>query len=112
MKRKTDTNDYSGAFLEKLVQAITPEEQARTDARMKLAARIYKGLQAKQWTQTQLAEALHKQVSVVSKWLSGTHNFTIDTLTDIERVLHIKLLYTDQEEDDNVFNTGSKPVYR
>lgn len=85
-------HDYTSPLLESLVSKITPEEQARTDARMKLAARIYKALKEKEWTQVQLAHALNKQVSVISKWLSGTHNFTIDTLTDIEGVLPVHLL--------------------
>lgn len=85
-------NDYSSPLLEHLVKKITPEEQARTGTRMKLSAKIYSALKEKEWTQTQLANALNKQVSVISKWLSGTHNFTIDTLTDIEGILRIRLL--------------------
>lgn len=85
-------HDYSSPLLESLVNKITPEEQARTDARMKLAAKIYKALKEKEWTQTQLAQALNKQVSVISKWLSGTHNFTVDTLIDIEGILQVHLL--------------------
>ncbi|MRG44967.1 helix-turn-helix domain-containing protein [Chitinophaga sp. SYP-B3965] len=85
-------NDYTSPLLESLLKNITPEEQARTDARMQMSARIYAALKEKGWTQTQLASALNKQVSVISRWLSGTHNFTIDTLTDIEGVLKVRLL--------------------
>lgn len=92
MMAKKNKNDYWSPFLEEVLNKITPEEQARTDARMGLAAKIYDAMKEKGWTQTQLAEALGKQVSVISKWLSGTHNFTIDTLTDIEGVLKIRLL--------------------
>jgi len=89
---KKNKNDYSSPLLESLVNKITPEEHARTGARMILSAKIYDAMKEKGWTQTQLAQALGKQVSVISKWLSGTHNFTIDTLIDIERVLKIRLL--------------------
>lgn len=92
MMAKKNKNDYSSPLLEELVNRITPEEQARTDAQMAVSAKIYSALKAKGWTQTDLARALGKQVSVISKWLSGTHNFTIDTLTDIEGVLRIRLL--------------------
>ena len=92
MMAKKNKNDYWSPFLEEVVSKITPEEQARTDAQMGVSAKIYDAMKEKGWTQTQLAEALGKQVSVISKWLSGTHNFTIDTLTDIEGVLKIRLL--------------------
>ncbi len=33
-----------------------------------------------------------KKSSEISRWLSGTHNFTTETLWEIERVLNIQLL--------------------
>ena len=35
-----------------------------------------------------------KSETVVSEWLSGDRNFTIDTLSDIEEVLGVRLLDT------------------
>ncbi len=46
----------------------------------------------KDWKKKDLADALGKNPSVITKWLSGTHNFTSDTLADIGNVLHIDLL--------------------
>jgi transcriptional regulator with XRE-family HTH domain len=43
-------------------------------------------------TQTQFAESMGKPISLISRWMSGTHNFTVDTLVDIQRVLGISLL--------------------
>jgi transcriptional regulator with XRE-family HTH domain len=43
-------------------------------------------------TQTQFAESMGKPISLISRWMSGTHNFTVDTLIDIQRVLSISLL--------------------
>jgi transcriptional regulator with XRE-family HTH domain len=83
--------------LDRLLAAITPEEQELTDYKMKLAAKIYDGLQKKGWTQTQFAGVMGRSVSLVSRWLSGTHNFTVDTLIEIQRVLNIYLL--DVEKD-------------
>ena len=75
------------------MSAIKPEEQEQIDYKMKLAAKIYEGLKAKGWKSLQLADALHlKSPSLVSRWLSGTHNFTVDTLVDIQRVLGIRLI--------------------
>ena len=80
------------AILENLLAEITPEEQARTDRKMRIAAIIADALTAKNFGKKQFAEKLGRKPSEVTKWLSGTHNFTIDTLTDIEQVLGIKLL--------------------
>jgi transcriptional regulator with XRE-family HTH domain len=43
----------------------------------------------------QLADLLHKKPSVITKWLSGTHNFEINTLTQIAVALNIKLFAFD-----------------
>lgn len=90
------SENYSSKLMNDLLKAITPEEQARIDHKMQLAAKIYAALKAKGWKSFQLAEALHlRSASLVSKWLSGTHNFTVDTLVDIQRVLGVKLLDID-----------------
>jgi hypothetical protein len=40
--------------------------------------------------------------STISKWLSGTHNFTIDTLYDIEYMLGIELVNVNEEKKEEV----------
>ena len=62
---------------------------------MSIAANIDDALKAKGISQKDLASRLGKQPSVVSKWLSGTHNFTCDTLMDIQSVLEIELIKKD-----------------
>lgn len=85
--------NYSSDLIDQMLDNIKPEEQEQTDYKMKLAAKIYAGLKSKGWKSLDLAKALNlKSPSLVSKWLSGTHNFTIDTLVDIQRVLNIRLL--------------------
>jgi transcriptional regulator with XRE-family HTH domain len=54
---------------------------------MLLAARIDDARKAKGWSQHEFAEQMGKNPSEISKWLSGTHNFTSDTLWDIEEKL-------------------------
>jgi transcriptional regulator with XRE-family HTH domain len=65
-------------------------ERARTS--MLLAASISKAIKSKGLTKSEFAEKMGKNPSVVTKWLSGVHNFTSDTLTDIQQVLGISLL--------------------
>jgi transcriptional regulator with XRE-family HTH domain len=89
-----ETNEnYSSELIDNLLDSIKPEEQEQIDYKMRLSAKIYAGLKNKGWKSLDLAKALDlKSPSLVSKWLSGTHNFTVDTLIDIQRILEIKLL--------------------
>ena len=58
---------------------------------MQIAVNLDESLKAKGWKQTQLAEALGVDRSLITKWLSGTHNFTIDTLVQLSVILDITL---------------------
>lgn len=94
--------NYSSDLLSGLLAEISVEEQEKTDKRMRLAARIASGIKAKGWKKSDLAIALNKQPSVISKWLSGTHNFESDTLFDIERVLNIELFNLENKHKNQV----------
>nr|WP_295870466.1 helix-turn-helix transcriptional regulator [uncultured Chitinophaga sp.] len=85
-------DDYLSPLVKELSDSITPYEQAQTDYKMKLAAKIYDAMKSRGMTQTQFAELMGKSVSLVSRWMSGTHNFTVDTLIEIQRILDIPLL--------------------
>lgn len=85
---KTEKKD----LLSELLGNITPSEQAKTDKKMILAAKIANAIKAKGLKKSEFAEQMGKVPSEISKWLSGTHNFTSDTLIDIERTLGIQLI--------------------
>jgi len=79
--------------LDELLDEISPLEQKKTDTRMLLAARIGDAMRAKGWNNNNLMKALGRNTpSIITKWLSGTHNFTTDTLVELESVLSISLL--------------------
>jgi transcriptional regulator with XRE-family HTH domain len=60
---------------------------------MLIAAKIADAMAAKGWNKTLLMKAMGKtNPSEITRWLSGTHNFTTDTLIDLQRALNIKLL--------------------
>lgn len=83
----------SNNLIEELLNSITPEESLRIENRMLMAARISEAIKAKGWKKKDLMLALGKtNQSEVTKWLSGTHNFTQDLLTDIGRVLGVNFL--------------------
>ena len=80
------------ALLDNLLAEITPEQQARTDRKMRIACIIDDAMKAKGLGKKQFADKVGRKPSEITKWLSGTHNFTIETLADIERVLEIRIL--------------------
>jgi transcriptional regulator with XRE-family HTH domain len=79
-------------LIEQLLDRISSEDAEKIKNRMVLAAKIDEALKAKNWKKKDFAEALNKNQSMITKWLSGTHNFTADTLWDIERILKIRLI--------------------
>ncbi len=64
----------------------TPLGDLRSQKRILLAARLKDILAELGWKKKDLSEKLGKNPSEVTKWLSGKHNFTTDTLAEIERV--------------------------
>lgn len=83
---------HSSQFLKQLMAERNRAQTTRVRNRMRLAAKISDAMKAKGWKKIDLANAMSKKPSVITKWLSGTHNFTSDTLTDIEIILSMKLL--------------------
>lgn len=90
---------YNSQVIDDLLREITPEELSRTEKRMLLAVCIDEAIKIKGWKKRDFAKAIGKKPSEISKWLSGTHNFTADTLFDIERILDIHLFKLECKPD-------------
>jgi transcriptional regulator with XRE-family HTH domain len=60
--------------------------------------RIHEILNARNLDQKDLAVLLNKKESEISKWMSGTHNFTIKTLLKIEEALEASIIKVVQKE--------------
>lgn len=80
--------------LAEMLAGIDEESIAKTRNRMLLAIKISDAMKGKGLTQKQFSRMMGKTESEVSDWLSGDRNFTVDTMTSIERVLGIRLLDT------------------
>ncbi|MFW6327570.1 MAG: helix-turn-helix domain-containing protein [Bacteroidota bacterium] len=91
-------------ILSDILSEITPEEQERTNKRMLLAARIDDARRIKGWNKKAFAEIMGQQPSVITKWLSGTHNFTTDTLFELEEKLGINLIQVEKEGKTSEIN--------
>lgn len=88
---------YSSSILGELLNEVSSKVSEKTRKRMLLAVRIEVAIKKKGWKKVDFAKALGKQPSEVTKWLSGTHDFNIETLFDIERVLGINFFVVEGE---------------
>lgn len=95
--------NYTSAALEEFLALEDPALTARTETRMVLATRIADAMLEKRISKKALAEKLGQHQSAVTKWLSGKHNFTTDTLTDIGGVLDISFFTQEIPQKNNVF---------
>ncbi|WP_343701977.1 helix-turn-helix transcriptional regulator [Chitinophaga sp.] len=59
-----------------------------------ISERILNALDRRGWTQKDLAEKLSKKESEISRWMKGTHNFTLETIAKIELALGETILDT------------------
>jgi transcriptional regulator with XRE-family HTH domain len=99
MKTKNKAEEYTSPAIDEIFKEISPAEFKRTEQRMLLAAKIDDAIKAKSWKKTDFAHAMKKSPSEISKWLSGTHNFTSDTLWDIGEVLGINFINIDDSPE-------------
>jgi transcriptional regulator with XRE-family HTH domain len=103
MKTKTKIPEYTSPLIEQIYEGISQNTFDFVANRMQLALRINEAIKAKNWSQKQFAEMMGKRPSEISRWLSGTHNFTTDTLWHIEQVLDIRLLAETNQESTQIF---------
>ena len=79
-------------ILGELLANIGDKELTKTRKRMMLAVKIEEAMKRCGYNQTQFAHLMKKSPTVISEWLSGDRNFTVDTLVEIEDALGIRLL--------------------
>ena len=91
MNSSNKARKYKSPFIDKLLQEATPLEMEQAKLKMQIAAKIEDLIKSKSWSKSEFAEKVGKHPSEVTKWLSGTQNFTIDTLIEIAFVFKIKL---------------------
>lgn len=88
------TRRKPSASLTRIINTIDEDKLRRTRDRMLVANKIADALNAKGISQKKFSEMTGRSESEVSEWLSGDRNFTIDTLSDIQKYLGIDLLNT------------------
>ena len=86
-------------ILEERRKHVNPEIRKSVDLSFQIVDRIHQILEEKGLRQKDLAELLGKSEAEISKWMRGTHNFTIDTLVSIETALNAPILQVFHQED-------------
>ena len=67
--------------------SVNPYVREQANLSFQIVDRIHEILKSKGLNQKDLANMLCKSEAEISKWMRGTHNFTIDTLVKIEAAL-------------------------
>jgi len=65
---------------QEMLNAVPPQIQSEVNMEMALSDHIVFLMRKKGLNKVQLAQALGKRPSEVTKWVSGQHNFTIKTI--------------------------------
>lgn len=84
--------DFIDPIFQEALNSVPQRVKGEVDRSFDIANRIALILKQRGWTQTDLAKKTGKTSSEVSKWLSGTQNFTLRTIALIEEALGTELI--------------------
>ncbi len=87
------------SILENRRRLVNPEIRESVDLSFQIVDRIHEILTDKGLRQKDLALLLGKKEAEISRWMRGTHNFTIDTLITIEKALNAPILQVFHQEE-------------
>jgi transcriptional regulator with XRE-family HTH domain len=79
-------------ILEERRRRVSPETRESVAMSFRIVDRIHDILKEKGLKQKDMASLLGKSEAEISKWMRGTHNFTIGTLVAIEAALDAPIL--------------------
>ena len=79
-------------LFDECLASVSNDVKMELDMSFALADKIDMILREKNISQEQLAKKMGKTEAEVSRWLGGTHNFTLRTIAKISDSLGVKLL--------------------
>src|SRR3546814_4356729 len=91
MKTIKKARKISSPLISGIMDELTPVEKAQTAVKMQLAAKLGDLIRQRGWSKGDFAGRVGKHPSEITKWLSGTHNFTTDTLSEIAVALGVNM---------------------
>lgn len=74
------------------LNAVPADIKMMVDMSMDISEKIANTLKEKGLTQKDFAKMMGKDNAEITRWLSGTHNFTLRTLSKISTALDIDLI--------------------
>jgi transcriptional regulator with XRE-family HTH domain len=96
------TKQHQSNIIEARRMQVNPLIRQNVDLSFQIVDRIHEILVAKGLKQKDLASLLGKKEAEISKWMRGTHNFTIDTLVSIEKALGAPILQVVHQEESSL----------
>jgi transcriptional regulator with XRE-family HTH domain len=84
-------NIFKGNLLKNLFEEMKEIEKVQVETKFNLANALESLLKNKGISKSAFAAKMGKSPSEISKWLSGKHNFTIDTLLEIAHALKVDI---------------------
>lgn len=72
-----------------------PEIDKFVEKNLAITEKVRLAMEAKGWKSQDLAKAMDKSPSEVSKWLSGMHNLTLKSIIKMEQALGVCLVHTE-----------------
>lgn len=93
---KFPANNIIDTWLEK---NGNPEITKLVEKNLAIANKIHELLEERGLKPADLARMLNKKPSEISKWLTGTHNFTTKTITKIETVLGVDIIHIEPQKE-------------
>lgn len=82
----------TAALFDECLAHVPDDVKMELDMSFALADKIDMILREKNISQKQLAKQMGKTEAEVSRWLGGTHNFTLRTIAKISEALGVKLV--------------------
>lgn len=84
-------NIFKGNLLKNLLDEMKDIEKVQVETKFNLANALDSLLKNKGISKSEFAAKMGKSPSEISKWMSGKHNFTIDTLLEIAHALKVDI---------------------
>jgi transcriptional regulator with XRE-family HTH domain len=83
--------------VERLRNKIKPENRIFIQKNLAISEQLHSVLEQKGWTQKDLARKMGKHESEISKWMTGLHNLTVQSISLMEACLESEIIVTPLE---------------
>jgi transcriptional regulator with XRE-family HTH domain len=98
-------NLFKGNVLRNLFEEMKEIEKVQIETKFNLANALESLLKNKGISKSEFAAKMGKSPSEISKWMSGKHNFTIDTLMEIAHALKVDITELLRFKPEPLFKT-------